>query len=213
MYEHRDSWDAVAGSGSSPVDIRASMGKQLVEGRTVDDELDDRRGGDVANGRDLSSGGEGSIVDDAHTVSDESVSAQAQQTGKTAAAVVPEYNEMLVCDGLDGLGSSAELETAMEWPTAPIRDRIGLHDPKRIQDMQQMPTTDGGRDSVLKAMDRPSYRAGFGVGGKVATQRAAWRAEALAQAEVAQHSQQWWLQTSVFGGAVAMVAVVMRRRK
>jgi hypothetical protein len=207
MYEDRDSWHGAAGGGSLP-----SVGKRLAEEGTAE-EADDRRGCDPANGPDAGSDGEGSIVDDASAVGDESASVQTAQVSETAAVAVPEYSEIPVCDGLDGLGSSSELAMAMEWPTAPIRARIGLHDPKRIQDMQEMPTANGGGDSLRVAMGRPSYRAGFGATGKVGTQRAAWRAEAVAQAEATQHTQQRWMQTLVFGGAVAMVVVAMRRRK
>ena len=126
---------------------------------------------------------------------------------------MPEYSKKPVCDGLDGLGSNAELSLAMEWPTPPIRARMGLHDPKRLQDMHEMSPGTVSGDSVRAAMGRPSYRAGFGVEGKVGTQRAAWRAKALPQATAAQHPLQRWVQTLVFGGVVATVVVVMRRRE
>ena len=68
---------------------------------------------------------------------------------------------------------------AMEWPTAPIRAPMGLHDPARIQNMQQVPMGNtGDGDNVLAAMGRPSFRAGFGAEGKVRAQRAARSAEA-----------------------------------
>ena len=51
--------------------------------------------------------------------------------------------------------------SAMEW-SLPHDERTGLHDPKRIQDMQLLPA---GGMAVVSAMHQPSFRSGFGVGG------------------------------------------------
>ena len=175
MEDDQDSWRGP----SSYMSSKDSGKKEAAE--SEDDEEEDERG--AANGRDFDSD-------------------ETQQRSKLVAPAVTECREVPVCDGLDGLASSAELSMAMEWPTAPIRARLGLHDPKRVLDMQLMPDA----EDRLRAMYLPSFRAGFGAEGKVGTQRAARRAAALAEAAV-QHAQQQWVQSLSLGGAVLALVV------